>query len=515
MKMRMIIWFMVVSGLILGSCTITTLTTDPYNDDVYFNPGELPPPVTIEESVTETPPQEKSGENIVISELKKNEDGSNTVSNYIFDDAEGSFNAAHYNMEQTELTESDTTHYYDDEEVKTVINNYYDTGDIDFAYRIRRFHDPYFYDPYYWDNWRYNDWWFYDSWYSPYYSYMGWGGYPYSSWYGGYYRPYGYWGYGYGYPYYYSYYNPWYGGYYSGYYSGYYHGYYDPSYQASRRDDDVRYGRRSSFSNYDTREGVNSRQMSVAQSRRSSLENKSGDPTSQRSTESTLSGRSVRSSAETANIRRTSGSTDAAVLTERRRTSVSVDNTGNARTGQSEARSNTTTDGALQTSTYIKSVRTTNPSSATRISGRETPGVRNSQTEGTTYTRPASTGTYSSPRVVTRSSSSSRNDATPRSSSSYSRTYRSSSTYTKSTGSGSSGAVRSSGSSSRSSSSYRSSSSSRSSSGSSIRSSGSSGGSIRSSGSSGGSRSSGSSGGSRSSGSSGGSRSSGSSGGRR
>lgn len=104
------------------------------------------------------------------------------MNNYILDgqDAGEYVDAQLYNMDQMELQGSDTTIYYDDNEVKYVINNYYDGADVDFSYRIHRFHRPYsrFYDPFYWNSWYYDPWyynsWYYDSWYYPYSS-LAWG----------------------------------------------------------------------------------------------------------------------------------------------------------------------------------------------------------------------------------------------------------------------------------------------------------------------------------------------------
>ena len=112
------------------------------------------------------------------------------MNNYIFEGTEDDVDALLYNMEQMDLEGSDTTVYYNDDEVKYVINNYYDGDDIDYAYRIRRFHRPYFYDPFYWDSWYYDPYFYggYSSWYSPYSSW----GYGYN-WYSPYYS----WGWGY------------------------------------------------------------------------------------------------------------------------------------------------------------------------------------------------------------------------------------------------------------------------------------------------------------------------------
>lgn len=237
-------------ALILSACTTGSYVSTGFVDGIYFNPADVPPPVVMEESPQIVEEEaEKSARRIIISEIRENDEGSQTMNNYIFDgeDAGEYVDAQLYNMDQMQLEGSDTTVYYDENEVKYVINNYYDGTDIDFAYRINRFHRPYsrFYDPFYWNDW------YWDSWYYPYsslYWSMGWGwgydpwGWGYSPWYGGYYggyyggwySPYSYygWGGGWGYPYY-SWGYPYYGYYWGG-------GYYIDR-------EDYRYGHRRDF----------------------------------------------------------------------------------------------------------------------------------------------------------------------------------------------------------------------------------------------------------------------------
>ena len=118
------------------------------------------------------------------------------MNNYIFEGSEEDADALTYSMDQADMYQTDTTVYYNDDEMKYVINNYYDGDALDYAYRIRRFHRPSFYDPFYWDSWYYDPYVYdpYYSWYSPSWSMSwnwGWG----HSWY----SPYSYYGYGYGY----------------------------------------------------------------------------------------------------------------------------------------------------------------------------------------------------------------------------------------------------------------------------------------------------------------------------
>ena len=159
-----------VLAVILGACSTGSYVTSSYSDDIYFNPGDVPPPITVDQpkATTEEPVKEKSGDRMIISRIEDNEDGSNTMNNYIFDGTKQDADALTYNMDQMQLEDSDTTMYYNDDEVKYVINNYYDGDDLDYAYRIRRFHNPYFYDPFFWDSWYYDPWYYgYSSWYYP------------------------------------------------------------------------------------------------------------------------------------------------------------------------------------------------------------------------------------------------------------------------------------------------------------------------------------------------------------
>jgi len=236
-----------VLALALGACSTGKYVSTGYVDDIYFNPQDVPPPVVVEEPVQQDNVRSGSPDRMIISQITKNDEGNQTMNNYIFDgqDANRYADAQRYNLEQMELENSDTTVYYDDNEIKYVINNYYEGDDLDFAYRIHRFHRPFFYGPYsynswYWNDWYWNDWywdsWYYDSWYSPY-SYWGmgyspWYGGMYGGMYGGWYSPYSYygWGGGWGYPY-------------SGWYSGYYGGW--GNYYGSS--DDYRYGKRRDY----------------------------------------------------------------------------------------------------------------------------------------------------------------------------------------------------------------------------------------------------------------------------
>ncbi len=226
MKSKIIILF--AFALIISACGTSSYVASSWVDDIYFTPGDVPPPMVINQKNEQKDElKRKSADRVIVSEIRDNSEGSKTMNNYIFDgqDAGTYSDAQLYNLDQMALTGSDTTVFYDDNEIKYVINNYFESDNLDFGYRIRRFHRPFFYDPYYydyygWDSWYYptygpgwsfgwgwNSWAWGSSWGWPYY---GWGS-PFSSWYSPYYSwyspyytwysPYSYWGWG-GHPYY-------------------------------------------------------------------------------------------------------------------------------------------------------------------------------------------------------------------------------------------------------------------------------------------------------------------------
>jgi hypothetical protein len=234
-----------VVAILVSACNTGTYMTKNYDDGIYFTPADQPPvAVTSNQAVASA--REKSAtvnapdsgdQSLVMSQMSKNQDCTSSVNNYIYQPGKNTKNSdVHaYNMDNQELTDSDTTAYYNDDDVKYVINNYYDDNeDIDYTYRIGRFYRP-FYNPFFYDDWYYGA---YSPWYSGYYGlnwgigldpwyYGGWG-YPYGY---GYYSPYylglsAYWGFGY----------PYYGGYWGGgYYGGYWGGHYYDTHQVAQR----------------------------------------------------------------------------------------------------------------------------------------------------------------------------------------------------------------------------------------------------------------------------------------
>ena len=170
-----------ILAILVSACTTGTYMTKAYDDDIYFSPADVPPVAIVE---NEAPASEKSArisnndtrdKKIILSQMDRNADGTSSVNNYIYQpDNNGNPDNQSYNMDNQELAESDTTAYYNDDDVKYVINNYYDENDndLDFAYRIGRFHNPYYYNPFFYDDWMYSG--YYSPWYSGYYG-MGYG----------------------------------------------------------------------------------------------------------------------------------------------------------------------------------------------------------------------------------------------------------------------------------------------------------------------------------------------------
>ncbi len=397
MKSKLFILSMV--ALFTGACTSGSYITRHYPDDIYFNPGDVPPPIILEEEpLTQADVREKSANRMIISNIEENEEGSQTMSNYIFDGSEEDADALTYSMEQFDMYDSDTTIYYNDDQVKYVINNYYDAEEIDYAYRIRRFHRPYFYDPFYWDSWYYDpfyyDPFYYSSWYSPRWSYAwnwGWG----HSWYSPYYS----WGWGYS-----PYYSYWNRAYYGGYYGwGYpYYGWYGHGSRYYANSENYRYGKRDEGNTNVYYGSAGARRTSSPEARSTAVVPKSSRTDSGEGDVTQTGRRSTSSGA--VNTRQTAqdGGINSNVLTEGRRA---------------------TSSGAVDQS--VKSGTTTSTRTYTR------PG---STSNNRTYTRP-STGTSATPRVVTpNKSSATQSYRQPNSSSTYNRSYRTTSTYNRSSG---------------------------------------------------------------------------------
>ncbi|MDP4183950.1 MAG: hypothetical protein Q8862_02155 [Bacteroidota bacterium] len=177
---------LVVTAFVISACGPTTHVSSGYVDDIYYSPGDTPPPV-----IEKRAPERQTGNNqIVISEERRNQQGTKTQENYVFtENNQGNTQVSEYNLERARLANSDTTALYNNDTITTVINNYYtdDNDYVDYSWRINRFHHGFYFDysPY----WGYG----FNSWYGPSYGY-----------YGGFYDPW--------------FYDPWYYGAYSGWY---------------------------------------------------------------------------------------------------------------------------------------------------------------------------------------------------------------------------------------------------------------------------------------------------------
>ena len=420
-----------ILAILVSACTTGTYMTKAYDDDIYFSPADVPPVAVVE---NEAPAREKSArvsnndtrdKKIVISQMDRNADGTSSVNNYIYQpDNNSNPDSQSYNMDDQELVGSDTTAYYNDDDVKYVINNYYDENDndLDFSYRIARFHNPYYYNPFFYDDWMYSG--YYSPWYSGYYGmgyglgYYGWYGgfgYPYS-YYGGYYSPFafgfgGYWGGGYG-------------GYYNGYYNGFYNGYYGSgggfynNHQVARR-------RSTDMNLPNTSTGY----TKSANGERSTVN------TGRANSNSTIDN----SHSRTRSINATGDNQDtksATIVNDRR------SNTG--RQVNSQTQQNSTSGSARRSYEPSTTGRTYDQGRVVRQSQNYTPSynkpriVNQSNYNSNSYTRPRTAGAYNQPALRSANSSSQNQSYTqPRSSSSMRQTYRSSSSY--STGSSSTG----------------------------------------------------------------------------
>ncbi len=452
-------------AILVSSCTTGTYMARTYDDDIYFSPGDVPPVSIMENDVS---PTEKSArinnsdarnQRIIMSQMDKNPDGSSSVNNYIYqpDGNNDYIDSQSYNMDNQDLAESDTTVYYNDDDVKYVINNYYDDNDnnIDFAYRINRFHRPYYYDPFFYDDWSYGG--YYGGYYSPFYS--GYYGMGYNSWYGG-------WGYPYSY---YGYYSPFslgFGGYWGGGYGGYYgyggynNGYYGYGGSGGYYNNNSQVARRRA-TNMNVPGGGYSNNNAITGSRSSTLrsantQNSTGIQTGDRTAPNSwtenghVRSRSINSTGNTQDTKN-------ATLVNDRRSSTSVDGRRSNSTTGNQVQSNdvrtpqmvrpgTNNSGNVRRSYQPSTTgRTYNQGNATtRQSQNYTPSynkprvVNQSNYNNNSYTRPRTT--EGSTRTVVKSANtngSGQSYSAPRSSSSVRQTYRSSSSY--SSGSSSSG----------------------------------------------------------------------------
>lgn len=419
MKTKLIIISLV--AIVVSACTTGTRLTKTYEDDIYFSPADVPPVAVAAEQTQADAKSVRSGNNdtkdkkIIMSQIERDANGAATVNNYIYQQDNKNANSDYqsYNMNDQQLVDSDTTRYYNDDDVKTVINNYYDDNDIDYAYRIGRFYNPYYFSPYY------NDWYYgyYSPWYSSYYG-MGFGwnyGWGYDPWYS----------WGWGYPYY-GYYSPFaFGlGYYGlgGWYNGWYGGYYG----------DYGWGGGNYYRNHDVarRRDTN---LSLPGGAGRNLNGSISGISAGRRPNSVVDGTSDLKNATLVNERRGSTSVNGRRLSNTPGREISTQMQQNAASGTIRRAYEPSTTGRTYDQSGVVRQNYTPSYNKPRI-------VNQSNYNSNNYSRPRTSATYD--RSSVRSSSSGYQYTEPRSSSSMRQTYRSSSSY--STGSSSSGYNRSS-----------------------------------------------------------------------
>jgi hypothetical protein len=73
-------------AILFSACTTGSYVTSSYTDDIYFNPGDVPPPIVVETKTVTKPVQQKSDSKIIISEISETEEGANVMNNYIFEE---------------------------------------------------------------------------------------------------------------------------------------------------------------------------------------------------------------------------------------------------------------------------------------------------------------------------------------------------------------------------------------------------------------------------------------------
>jgi hypothetical protein len=433
-----------VVAILVSACATGTYTAKTYDDDIYFSPGDVPP-VTIVESTAPAKESSTQAKSHVAQDQKQEMSQPDQNVNIQADD-----------MNNPNLMNSDTTVYYNDDDVKYVINNYYD-DDMDYSSRINRFYNPFYssyYDPF-----------FYDDFYYGYGGYGGFGGYGgywgfpsygFSFGLGGYggFPYYGYpgYGYGFGYPYYgYG------GGYYGGFYPG--GGYHNNNYDVARRRPTNENIAGKGLNNNLNISGRGSNLNSLNNANQAAVKDKSASGQNSWIENGHDRSRTINASS---NIQDTKNAT----IVNDRRPATSVNavtrnaSTGSQVQGRSDSRTQMVRPGTVVSGNSRRSYEpsttgsTYNQSRTVRQSQNYTPSynkpriVNQSNFNSTSYTRPRTSG-VNAERPTVRSANSGSTYSQPRSSSSMRQTYQSSSTY--SNGSSSSSPSRSSSSYSRSS----------------------------------------------------------------
>ena len=77
--MKAKITYLGILAVLLSACSTGSYVSSSYTDDIYFNPGDVPPPITMAATTTKKAAEPKSANKIIVSEINKNDDGTNTM----------------------------------------------------------------------------------------------------------------------------------------------------------------------------------------------------------------------------------------------------------------------------------------------------------------------------------------------------------------------------------------------------------------------------------------------------
>ncbi len=377
-------------ALMTSACSSSLQISGGNIDDLYYWPGDNPPVYAGEELPNIGSDTKTSNEDLlIISEVEKGKDGTNTLNNYIYADDEPDWysDVQARNIQIINDSDQDTLTIPYEEDGTYIVNNYYmDDDDYYYSNRLRFFHDPYYYDPY----WNFSFNW---GWGSYYYS-------PFSRWNSWYWDPWYYSSWGWYDPWYYNswgWYNPWYYGSYYGYYSWNYpyynHNYYDNHHYNDWYDRDNKNYNESSrrsrnlIGTYGGGVGMASNTRTGGNETVGATTNKSVSPQSRRTVINASEGEVTSRNNGSTDLK--SQTTQPRVLTEKRRSVSGSENTNN-----SQNRSNVSGE-RIRNAEDIPAYRS--PSTTERrVSVNSSQGVR-SNSERSNYTP-----SYNKPRTNTR-----------------------------------------------------------------------------------------------------------------
>jgi hypothetical protein len=176
-------------ALLLSACSTGSKVTSGGYDDVYFTPGDNPPPVVSNSSSYRPERQQQPS----IRSEKNQEKAASIVDEYF--DRDQSNKKGYYLNDENSASSADTLYEGEDENLRSDMEDD-DSGELSYSTRLRTFYDPYMYDPF-WDSYGWNSGWsigfggfyggwyggynpWYTGWYDPWYAYS-WGYYPYYS----------------------------------------------------------------------------------------------------------------------------------------------------------------------------------------------------------------------------------------------------------------------------------------------------------------------------------------------